>query len=333
MSIYKADARHRVKRSILTGVTPTVPATSDFTDGTWLNTDIRAGEFFYNVADERLWIGTNTTPLEISTATSSTLAGVLALGNTTGGSDIIVSTGDLIRDSGYNALLGLGSAYTALYYKDTNATPNESILQYSPDNSTVDIDGEQYSVALINRRNTGGATQHFNGLYIGNMTYDLHSPTLGLGLTGALLVTTDSLINASAINSAIIGGNGSIINASISNSVILGGSGLIADASDTVFVPTINVGAEVKLKTGVPLNVHTSGSNEIAGKATLVAGVVTVNTNKVNSSDIILVTRHVAAGTLGELYIGTIVNGTSFDISSSNVLETSVISWVIIKTH
>lgn len=66
MAIYKADSRQRIKRSILTGVTPTVPATSDFTDGTWLNTDVRAGEFFYNVADERLWIGTNTTPLELT---------------------------------------------------------------------------------------------------------------------------------------------------------------------------------------------------------------------------------------------------------------------------
>jgi len=45
MSINKIDARHRIKRSILTGVTPTVPPSNDFTDGTWLNTDIRAAEF------------------------------------------------------------------------------------------------------------------------------------------------------------------------------------------------------------------------------------------------------------------------------------------------
>ena len=52
MSIYKADARHRVKRSILTGVVPT-GREGDFTDGTWLNTEIRAGERVSNCRKRR----------------------------------------------------------------------------------------------------------------------------------------------------------------------------------------------------------------------------------------------------------------------------------------
>ena len=272
MSINTQKSRERIKRSTLTGVVPTVPVSSDFTDGTWLNTDIRAGEFFYNIPDEKLWIGTNTVPLELTSSIGNTLADVLANGNTTSGTDIIVSTGDFIRDNGYNALLGLGSSYTALYYKDTNATPNESILQYSPDNSAVDIDGEQYSVALINRRNIGGATQHFNGLYIGNMNYDLHSPVLGLGLTGALLVTTDSLISASAINSAIIGGSGATINTSVTNSVILGGYGIVASYSNSVYVPDLYIQSGKSIKSS-------NGGGQIELDASGTAGNVLITTD------------------------------------------------------
>ena len=248
MSINTQKSRERIKRSTLTGVVPTVPVSSDFTDGTWLNTDIRAGEFFYNIPDEKLWIGTNTVPLELTSGIANTLAQILTNGNTTGGSDIIITSGDLIRDSSSKAILGLDPSYTALYYKDTNATPNESILSYNPDNSVVGIGGEQYSVALINRRNVGGSTQFFNGLYIGNMTYDLKSPFLGLGLTGALLVTTNSLISAGVFNSAIIGGSGATINTSVSNSIILGGVGLTATASDSVYVPDLYIQSGKSIK-------------------------------------------------------------------------------------
>lgn len=57
MSVNKIDARHRIKRSIIPGSTPTPAPSDDFTDGTWLITDIRPGEFFWNMADEKLWIG------------------------------------------------------------------------------------------------------------------------------------------------------------------------------------------------------------------------------------------------------------------------------------
>lgn len=172
MSIYKADSRHRVKRSILTGVTPTANA-GDFTDGTWLNTDIRPGEFFYNVADERLWIGTNSTPLEITTAVS------------------------------------------------TPITP---------------------SIAEV------------------------------------LTVSSN-------------------------------------------------------LSSGQTLNYDIGNANSTAGVATLVAGTATVSTSQIVSSDLVFVTRKVVAGTLGELYIGNITDGVSFDIRSASLTETSTISWVIIKTH
>lgn len=49
------DSRILLKRSTTAGATPTVPASSSHTDGTWVNTDIYEGELFLNTADSRLF--------------------------------------------------------------------------------------------------------------------------------------------------------------------------------------------------------------------------------------------------------------------------------------
>ena len=49
------DSRILIKRSTITGVTPTIPTSSDHTDGSWITTDIYKGELFINMADSRVW--------------------------------------------------------------------------------------------------------------------------------------------------------------------------------------------------------------------------------------------------------------------------------------
>ena len=49
------DSRILLKRSTIAGTTPTVPASSSHTDGTWVSTDIYEGEMFLNTADARLF--------------------------------------------------------------------------------------------------------------------------------------------------------------------------------------------------------------------------------------------------------------------------------------
>jgi hypothetical protein len=48
-------SRILIKRATTTGVVPTLPASDDHTDGTWLVTDIYPGELFLNLVDERIW--------------------------------------------------------------------------------------------------------------------------------------------------------------------------------------------------------------------------------------------------------------------------------------
>lgn len=76
----------------------------------------------------------------------------------------------------------------------------------------------------------------------------------------------------------------------------------------------------------------TEGSNASVGQATLSGGTVTVSTTAVTANSRIFLTD--AGGTitnLGTLYVGTITAGTSFVINSSNILDASLVNWLIIN--
>lgn len=54
------NARQIMKRTATASTVPTIPSSSDHTDGTWLATDIYKGEMFYNEANDSMWTrGTN----------------------------------------------------------------------------------------------------------------------------------------------------------------------------------------------------------------------------------------------------------------------------------
>ena len=59
------DARILLKRSTVAGVTPTIPASSTHTDGSWINTDIYSGEAFLNTQDQRMFVRTGANIKEI----------------------------------------------------------------------------------------------------------------------------------------------------------------------------------------------------------------------------------------------------------------------------
>jgi len=74
-----------------------------------------------------------------------------------------------------------------------------------------------------------------------------------------------------------------------------------------------------------------TGSNASLGTATLVAGTVTVNTTAVATGSTIMLTCNTPGGTQGFLSYGTIVNATSFVITSSSATDTSVVNWWVLN--
>lgn len=73
------------------------------------------------------------------------------------------------------------------------------------------------------------------------------------------------------------------------------------------------------------------GANATSGIATLVAGTVTVNTNKVTATSRIQLTSQVDGGTPGFQRVSARVAGTSFTITSSNAADTSQVAWTLIE--
>jgi len=68
MALIIENIRRQEKRSTVVGQVPTIPATSDHTDGTWAVTDIYQGELFINIADGTMWTrDTNDRVIEIGT--------------------------------------------------------------------------------------------------------------------------------------------------------------------------------------------------------------------------------------------------------------------------
>lgn len=81
------DSRIRIKRSTVAGVTPTIPASSNHLDGSWISTDLYIGEFMTNVIDERAWFRASAGLVEIT-------------GSTSAWTDVAYSAGDYSASSG-----------------------------------------------------------------------------------------------------------------------------------------------------------------------------------------------------------------------------------------
>jgi len=92
---------------------------------------------------------------------------------------------------------------------------------------------------------------------------------------------------------------------------------------------TLNT-TDLTIATAVRLAVA-SGTNQRAGDATLVGGTVTVSNTTVTANTRVFVTRKTAGGTIGFAVTYTVSAGTSFTLTSDNVLDTSVYSYILIE--
>lgn len=68
------------------------------------------------------------------------------------------------------------------------------------------------------------------------------------------------------------------------------------------------------------------------GNTTLAGGTIVVNSTEVLASSIIFVTRQAPnTGTVGDLYIPTIVAGANFTINSTAASDNSTVSWFVVN--
>lgn len=95
--------------------------------------------------------------------------------------------------------------------------------------------------------------------------------------------------------------------------------------TDVSFVGDVNIAT-----TGKGLGIKTGAATDDMGTATLVAGTVTVSHTGIASTDKIFLNQATTGGTLGILTY-TITASTSFTITSTSVLDTSTVNYLIIR--
>ena len=144
-------SRLLMKRSTTAGEVPTIPPITAVTLNQFTQTDIFEGEFFLNSFDDLLWIRTENgiLPISLSGSTGSTgnqsLTQVLFEGNTTGGYDINISSGDTIVFSGLSSgstttLLGLDASGNTITTSVLGGTQDlEDVLSYGNTTGPYDI--------------------------------------------------------------------------------------------------------------------------------------------------------------------------------------------------
>ena len=249
------DSKIRIKRSTVIGGTPSIGPSSDHTDGTWGVNDIYTGEFYYNIPDEKLWIGTATgttqidllgsvgldydfctTGIKTSVISACTTTGPISIGSATNsatGNDSSVVAGSSNTASGSKSIVVGGQGNTATQFGslagggyNNNATSSYSTALGGYGNtasalkSTV-IGGESNSASSDQSIVAGGYNNTSNGQRSGVFAGQ-NNITIG-----------DS--------STVIGGVNNFITSAGINSVVIGGTGITGSTTNTVYVPDLNI--------------------------------------------------------------------------------------------
>jgi hypothetical protein len=155
-----------------------------------------------------------------------------------------------------------------------------------------------------------------------------NTPTLVTPVIGAATGTSVNLSSTATATSFIP--TGSTIPA---NGVYLPAANSVGISTNTTLAVNIDSTGQVALQVvGKGLSVK-EGSNAKQGKSTMTAGAVTVSTTAVTASSRIFISINDAGSgaltNIGSVYVNNIIAATSFDIRSTNVLDTSSVVWLI----
>lgn len=250
--------------------------------------------------------GAYTTPLTVSTGgvltTSSTII-ANPPGSTTAG---FTSNGTTANANFTTITTGIGSSTTAKYLFGAVGTTNYRTAIGAGATSTALTAGANYVGTLIPSAPITAATSSTNPWAVNLGVLPIGTYTSGTGtVTNSASLYIDGAAAFATNNYALYVNSG--------NTVLNNGNLSLGTAGNKINIAT--------------------GTNASVGRATLVGGTVTVNTTAVTAnSEIFLTDRTTGALTnVGTLTVGTVVAGTSFVINSTNILDTSNVSWFIIN--
>lgn len=158
--INKIDGKIRIKRSSVIGGTPSIGPTTDHTDGGWGVNDIYPGEYYFNEADNLLWIGGTNSVLQIG------LGGSVGASNglTKVGSDIqlggtVVNDTSIALDDISLEITSMRDDTTSIYVESGKGTLH---LGHKPGQTPTKVTGDIVALAhsgiQLTVPNTGPST-------------------------------------------------------------------------------------------------------------------------------------------------------------------------------
>lgn len=242
---------------------------------------------------------------------------VTKIAATTFTGNVTISTKNIVTDTTTGTIIGTGTTQKLGFF---NATPvvqqaAATDLGTALSNLGLRASGTAYPIT------TSGAVSFTGGLTVSTVNFTLTDKDVVLGTTTGTKFGTGTTQKLSFYNSTPIvqPANTVAIDTALVN------LGLRASGGVALFDTDIKAGV-----VGKGLYVK-EGTNATMGTATLVAGTVVVNTTKVTATSRIFLTNNVNGGTLGSLSVSARTAGTSFTITSTNILDTSTIAWIIME--
>lgn len=278
----------------------------------------------------------DTTPALMVTST-----GNVGIGTSIAGSPFVIGANAVsITSSGSITATNISSSFGAIDFGSSivlGATTSMGIGTFFSDNTiqlrsarTINPNNSAASV-LINPTYTEGAS-------------GVHPYIAGLAIR-PLTITNGTATTTNAYSAIIEGpptGTATITNPIMSLGVLSGnvGFGTFSGAVN-VGIGSMSPGQALDVQGNIRVSLLGStlaiktGSNACKGQATLASGTVTVSTTCTPSSSEGIFLTDATTGALtniGTPTVGTIVGATSFIINSSNVLDSSNVNWVILKS-
>ncbi len=223
-----------------------------------------------------------------------------------------------------------GEAYMRIY--NNHASGSDATLYLIPTSNTGQ-NSQWYRHAGANGNLTWLNTGTGSFIFQPNSATALTLASGGtLTMTGALVGTaSQDCFNTVSTTGNLYGACTALtVGATTGTATIRNATVAISGATALTVTPPASFSDHVKL---TALGKHIflkEGSNAAMGVATLVAGTVTVSTTAIATGDRVILIPQTAGGVQGELSLGTLTNGTSFVINSSNVADTSTVLWIIV---
>lgn len=216
----------------------TVPLSEDFTDGSWDVFDLALSEFGVLEDTEQLFIRIGGTIKEVNLTTggNETLAETLVLGNATGGTDISISTGDVIVFEATATQIAMTGTTMDLTSATISLNGGTNTVLRTDADITFDYNGDSYTFPVGDGTigqvlETDGAGQ----ISWGDATVTMYEPgsagtesikTVGGGTndaTGNYATVSGGINNLASGLDSFVGG-GTTNTATVQHSAVVGGS-------------------------------------------------------------------------------------------------------------